>query len=126
MSNAGQPGRAGGPSILLVDDDHGVRLLLATTLRGRGYEVVEASSGIEALAIFDQHRQTIRLLITDVVMPDLRGPALANKIREAQPQLPVLFITGYNDRRDIGADDLLMHKPFTPHALANAVKTLIG
>lgn len=126
MTDAGQPGTTGGPSVLLVDDDHGVRILLATTLRGRGYQVVEASSGIEALALFDEHRQTIRLLITDVVMPDLRGPALAAKIRQAQPALPVLFITGYNDRRDIGADDLLMHKPFTPHALANAVKSLIG
>jgi two-component system cell cycle sensor histidine kinase/response regulator CckA len=112
--------------VLLVDDDDGVRLLLATTLRSRGYTVIEASSGMEALALYDEHREAIRLLITDVVMPELRGPALAVKIRETQPALPVLFITGYNDRRDIGADDLLMHKPFTPHALANAVKNLIG
>lgn len=125
MSDAGQPGKTGGRSVLLVDDDHGVRLLLATTLRSRGYHVVEASSGAEALALFDAH-PTIQLLITDVVMPDLRGPALAAKIRQTHPALPVLFITGYNDRRDIGADDLLMHKPFTPHALANAVKSLIG
>lgn len=120
------PGNGSAPSILLVDDDHGVRVLLATTLRGRGYSVVEASSGTEALTLFDQHWSTIKLLITDVVMPDLRGPALAARLREHQPSLPVLFITGYNDRRDIGADDLLMHKPFTPHALANAVKNLIG
>jgi two-component system cell cycle sensor histidine kinase/response regulator CckA len=126
MNDARQPGTPGGSSVLLVDDDHGVRLLLATTLRSRGYTVIEASGGIEALALHDQHRQAIRLLITDVVMPDLRGPALARKIRETHPGLPVLFITGYNDRRDIGADDLLMHKPFTPHALANAVKNLIG
>jgi len=126
MSDERQTAKTGGPSVLLVDDDDGVRLLLATTLRSRGYTVIEASSGIEALALHDEHREAIRLLITDVVMPELRGPALAIKIRETQPALPVLFITGYNDRRDIGADDLLMHKPFTPHALANAVKTLIG
>jgi two-component system, cell cycle sensor histidine kinase and response regulator CckA len=126
MSDARQPGTPGGPSVLLVDDDQGVRLLLATTLRSRGYHVIEASSGSEALALHDAHGHSIRLLITDVVMPDLRGPALASRIRQTQPGLPVLFITGYNDRRDIGADDLLMHKPFTPHALANAVKSLIG
>lgn len=126
MSESAPAEGIGNATILLVDDDNGVRSLLATTLRRHGYDVLEAADGIEALEVFGANHNRIRLLITDVVMPVLRGPALAMRIRELQPRMPVLFITGYTDRSDIQPDDLLMHKPFTPNALASAVKDLIG
>jgi two-component system, cell cycle sensor histidine kinase and response regulator CckA len=126
MDEAARNTEGSGTTILLADDDNGVRSLLATTLRSRGYEVIEASGGLPALELFGEHHTRIRLLITDVVMPDLRGPALATKVRQLQPRLPVLFITGYTDRNDIHADDLLMHKPFTPNALATAVKDILS
>ena len=105
------------PVILLADDEDGSRLVLATSLRRAGFEVLEAACGLEALALFDANAARIRLLITDVMMPDLRGPEV--------PALPVLYITGYGERQGIDQDDLLMHKPFMPSSFVAAVRKLL-
>ena len=92
------------PVILLADDEDGSRLVLATSLRRAGFEVLEAACGLEALALFDANAARIRLLITDVMMPDLRGP---------------------EERQGIDQDDLLMHKPFMPSSFVAAVRKLL-
>ena len=126
MTEQAEPQAAAGPAILLVEDEESLRRMLSAALRRAGYDVIEASGGNEALELFAANVGRVRLLVTDVKMADIRGPALATKIKEQVPRLPVLFITGYADREGIHADDLLMHKPFTPAAFVSAVKDLLG
>lgn len=118
----GAPGR---DTILLVDDDAGVRVLFGIMLRRSGYDVLEADGGHAALALFERHGSRISLLIADVVMPGLGGPALAARIKDMNPELPVLFITGYMHPEGIRASDLVMHKPFAPSLLAAKVKEIL-
>lgn len=114
-----------GPLVLVVDDDDGVRTLSAHVLRSRGYRVVEAANGTDALQAFDTLGAGIDLLITDVVMPDIRGPALAARLREVRPELPVLFISGYQPPGGLPAQAVLLAKPVTPIELAAKVKELL-
>lgn len=98
-------------------------------LSGAGYEVIVASSGREALAKFDQHPE-VRLLVTDVVMPEMDGPALAGLLLEKAPGLAVLYISGYSDEviahRGVLAPDVsLLEKPFTSHALLANVRHVL-
>ena len=118
---------AGRGSILLVEDEDGVRGIAAQLLQSFGYSVIEASDGEKALEIIKQHSGSIDLLISDVVMPGMDGPAL---LREARPWLTktrVMFISGYAERdlakaleddRDIS----FLPKPFTLKQLAERVK----
>ena len=125
------PARAatsGTESILLVEDNDAVRELAVQTLRGRGYTVIEARDGEEAL----QHvigGARVHLLVTDVVMPGLSGPNLAARLLQQIPRLRVLYMSGY------GADATAAHgtwggvpllqKPFTPSELAERVRTAL-
>jgi two-component system cell cycle sensor histidine kinase/response regulator CckA len=117
---------ASGPAVLLVEDEAPLRRLLSTTLRRAGYDVIEAAGGKEALELFAANTERILMLITDVKMPEVRGPALAARIREQAPALPVLFITGYAEREGISADDALLHKPFRPAVFVSTVKEILG
>ena len=83
--------------VLLVEDEHAVRRVLRLMLEAHGYKVLEASTPAEACRIFDQQPQDIRLLVTDVVMPEMNGPALAQRLAAIQPRLVVLFMSGYAD-----------------------------
>ncbi len=114
-----------GPAILLADDEEGSRTLLVTALRRSGFEVLEASCGLEALSLFDANASRIRLLVTDVVMPDLRGPDVAARLRLLMPALPVLYVTGYAERQGIDPADQLMHKPFTASSFIATVKRML-
>jgi nitrogen-specific signal transduction histidine kinase/ActR/RegA family two-component response regulator len=89
-----EPAR-GHETVLLVEDDEGVRGIVSAVLRRQGYTVIEASSPIDALELFDRHRESIDLLLTDVVMPIMNGPALAQRLVAIRPALRVLFISGY-------------------------------
>jgi two-component system, cell cycle sensor histidine kinase and response regulator CckA len=115
----------GRETILLVDDDPGVRVLFGIILRRSGYDVLEADSGSSALALFELHGSRIALLISDVVMPHLGGPALAAKIKNRNPDLPVIFITGYTNPAGIVEGDVVMQKPFSPATLAAKVKEIL-
>jgi len=118
---------AGRGSILLVEDEDGVRGIAAQLLQSFGYSVIEASDGEKALEIIKQHSGSIDLLISDVVMPGMDGPAL---LREARPWLTntrVMFISGYAERDLARAleDDRgisFLPKPFTLKQLAERVK----
>ena len=116
-----------GVTILVVDDDRAVLGLLQHTLSGAGYRVLAADSGWSALEAFDQSPEPVDLLLTDVIMPDLTGPVVAQRLRSKQPSLQVLFISGFHDA------DLVQHfvalkgftllpKPFTPHTLLRVVE----
>src|SRR4029079_8847358 len=98
-------------------------------LESQGYTVLEASGGSEALALLAEQDGQPDLLLTDVVMPGLNGPQLAQQVRRQLPPLPVLFMTGYTDEvlGAAGAEPApaLIKKPFTPEALLRAVDEAI-
>ena len=87
----------GSETILLVEDEDEVRAVLHQILVGKGYRVLQAASGEEALAISRLHRGPIHLLLTDVTMPEMKGPELAARLRAERPQTRVVFMSGYND-----------------------------
>jgi two-component system cell cycle sensor histidine kinase/response regulator CckA len=114
-------------TILVVDDEPGIRGLIRKILRREHYNVLEAVSGEDALTVALSQAGSIQLLLTDVIMPGLSGPELARRMCEASPDLKVLFISGY-----VGEDGTLpeklpfgftfLPKPFTLGALVNKVR----
>jgi PAS domain S-box-containing protein len=125
------PIRASGTeTILLVEDEDGVRSLMARTLREQGFEVWTAPNGIEALAIASRHQRPPDLLVTDVVMPGMTGRELADALRLEHPTLKVLFVSGYTDdallkRGVMEAREALLAKPFLPRELAARVRAIL-
>jgi two-component system, NtrC family, sensor kinase len=118
-----------GECILVVEDDAEVRAYVVETLRGLGYDVLEAAGGEAALALMDRHR-SISLLLTDVVMPGQNGRKLAEVARQRQASLKVLYMTGYSrnaivhqGRLDPGVE--LLQKPLTSEQLAAAVRKVL-
>ena len=117
--------------ILVVEDEEGVRRLTVDGLRDLNYTVIHASSGVDALKIFEESDQHISLLLTDVVMPQLTGKQLVDKARAIRPDLKTLFMTGYtrnsivhNGVIDPGVQ--LISKPFTLEQLAKKVRDCVG
>jgi CheY-like chemotaxis protein len=114
-------------TILLVDDEAGIRGLVRRILRREHYNVIEAGTGEEALAIAIQHPGPIHLLLTDVMMPGISGPQLAESVRGAFPSIKVVFISGYSQTPPTeklpGA--LLLQKPFTMTDLLRVVRQAI-
>lgn len=113
-------------TILAVDDDRSILGLLNATLGAAGYQVLTADGGWNAVEIFQNAPNPIDLLLTDVIMPDLTGPVLAERLRAEQPGLPVLFISGFHDadlvQRFVTAKGFtLLPKPFTVDALLRVV-----
>jgi two-component system cell cycle sensor histidine kinase/response regulator CckA len=119
----------GAGSIMLVEDDDAVRMFGARALRNKGYQVVEAGSGKAALALI-QRGDPIELLITDVVMPEMDGPALIREVRDLDPGIKVIFISGYTEdafrqRLDGDRDIDFLAKPFSLQELAVKVKDVM-
>lgn len=116
-------------TILLAEDETTVRLLIREVLSSLGYEVLETSNGVEALQAIEHHQKPISLLITDVVMPRMNGPELAQKIRLKQPDLAILFISGYADdaveKINISSAAFLP-KPFTVENLVRKIRETIS
>jgi signal transduction histidine kinase/CheY-like chemotaxis protein len=117
----------GHETILLVEDETEVRRLACEILRGCGYTVLDTGDPLEALLIAERHRGDISLLLSDVVMPAMRGPALVAELVPLEPEIRVLYMSGYTDGsvgRDgtIGAGAVFLQKPFTPESLAAAVR----
>src|SRR3954451_1592853 len=113
-------------TILVVDDDRNILGLLDTALGSAGYNVLTAEGGWNAVDVFQNSPNHIDLLLTDVIMPDLTGPVLAERLRSKQPGLPVLFISGFHDadlvQRFVTAKGFtLLPKPFTVDALLRVV-----
>ncbi len=119
------------PTLLLVEDEPALRLLVVTMLEEEGYLVLQAGNGLDAIALAERHRGEIDLLLTDVVMPRLSGPELAQELRALRPGLEVLFMSGYNDSRLVhrGVEQSnvnLLVKPFSPDELVAKVDELTG
>jgi two-component system, cell cycle sensor histidine kinase and response regulator CckA len=116
-------------TILLVEDDSSVRNLVGRVLRSRGYRVIEATTGEEALEIAREHTGPIDLLLTDLVMPRMSGRELALALTRSRARLPVLFMSGYSDEtvvHRVEAPDVgFLHKPFTPASLAEKVRAML-
>src|SRR3954467_8171500 len=113
-------------TILVVDDDHGVLGILEQALRMAGYRVLVADSGRSAIEVYQNAGEPIHLLLTDVIMPDLSGPVVAERLRRHQPDLQVLFISGFHDadlvQRFVTSKGFtLLPKPFTIEALLRVV-----
>ncbi|HXD33706.1 MAG TPA: PAS domain S-box protein [Pyrinomonadaceae bacterium] len=120
----------GTETILLVEDETVVRRMSSMILESNGYRVLQAADATEALAIFDQHRDEIELLLTDVIMPGMSGRVLAEKIGLIRAELPVLYMSGYTDdaivRHGLLCDGLeFLQKPFTSEVLTNKVRDVL-
>lgn len=114
-------------TILAVDDDVVVLGLLNTVLTSAGYRVLTADGGRNAIQAFESCDSEVDLLLTDVMMPDLTGPVVAQRLRAKQPDLSVLFISGFHDadmvQRFVTEQGFsLLPKPFTVDALLRVVE----
>lgn len=130
-----KPGQTSSPppsapeTILLVDDDKPLRDVTRKTLQQRGYMVLFAGDGEAALRVCKQHIDPIHLLLTDVVMPGLSGPKLAEHIVSLRPNIRILYTSGYTDAVTIpgglcpGVGFLV--KPFTAEALTQKVREIL-
>ncbi|HJZ92102.1 MAG TPA: PAS domain-containing protein [Gemmataceae bacterium] len=132
LAGPGSPPRVprGEEVILVAEDDESVRRMTVTALRSAGYQVLEACDGVDAEELFGQTRGRIDLLITDIVMPRMRGGELAMRLRAGAPELKVLFVSGYSDdeflRRGLRDHELVfLRKPFSPSELARKVRDLL-
>lgn len=111
VQNQMQEDLTGAASVLLVEDDEGVRMVNATLLRSGGYTVYEADSGVEALEVLDEQGEEIQLVVSDVVMPEMDGPTLLQEVRQRYPSMRFIFVSGYAE--DAFAKNLPEDQPFT-------------
>ena len=124
-----EPAR-GHETILLVEDEPAVRDLARDVLRAHGYTVLEARHGREALLISERHSGPIHLMLTDVVMPEMSGRELANRLASLRPTMPVIYMSGYTDAAVVHHGVLdpgttFLQKPFTPDALARKMRQVL-
>jgi two-component system cell cycle sensor histidine kinase/response regulator CckA len=121
----------GNRTILLAEDEEGVRKIAHYVLQMSGYQVLVAQDGREALEIAEKHADPIHLLVTDTVMPHMGGRELAKRLQPVHPEARVLFMSGYTDDA-VGSDDgapppgLFLQKPFTPQALVVKIHEAFG
>ena len=122
---------SGTEMVLLVEDEGPVRSILRMAMERRGYHVVEAATGVEALAVWHRHHDRIALLVTDMVMPvGLSGRELAEKFRIQNPNLRVLYVSGYTAEAaglpvSLGPGEAYLRKPLDPDELTRAVRMMI-
>lgn len=120
----------GTETVLVVEDEEAVRSLTCQVLRSKGYAVLEARHGADALDVVANHPQPIHLLLTDLVMPQIGGKELAQRLMADRSDLRVLYVSGYSDQILFGAEDLgsaatFLQKPFSPDRLARKVREIL-
>jgi DNA-binding NtrC family response regulator len=116
--------------ILLVEDDQRVRKLAAEILSRQGYQVLEASNGGEALLLCEQQERLIHLMLTDLLMPVMSGPELAQRLTPLRPGMKVLYMSGYADNLLsteglMDSDVNFIQKPFTVEGLSRKVREVL-
>ena len=119
----------GRETVLVVEDEDSVRRIMSTVLRRNGYTVLEAATPVIALEVFDRNTEEIDLLLTDVVMPVMSGPALAQRLVAIRPALRVLFVSGYASvpsHEIISPNVGFLSKPFQSAVLATRVREMLG
>jgi two-component system cell cycle sensor histidine kinase/response regulator CckA len=117
-------------TVLLVEDEEAVRSFASRALGQRGYHVLEAATGTEALELFAEHNRDVDLVVSDVVMPEMDGPTLMKRLRSERPDLKIIFISGYAEdsfRKNLpeNEDFMFLQKPFDLKELAAAVKAAL-
>ncbi len=122
-------GPKGSETILIADDEDGVRKLVHAVLATNGYTVIEAKDGRDALSAFENNRADVDLVLTDVVMPRMNGFELGERLNAIDPKLKVLYMSGFRDS-SIGnveedPDRVILQKPFTPNLLLSKVRELL-
>jgi PAS domain S-box-containing protein len=125
---AEEPASGAGETILVVEDEPVLREVIGENLRDRGYRVLEATGADEAISVFGGEAESVRLLLTDVVMPGVDGRNLADGLRLLKPGLKVLFMSGYTGDvlgRHLGPDDALIEKPFVVDELMRKVRACL-
>lgn len=125
------PMQTGTGTLLLVEDRLDVRALTAEILRGCGYKVLETEGPGEALALWQSRRDEIDLVITDVVMPEMTGPELVDRLKSLREDIKVLYVSGHASGSVLGegalsAGSAFLEKPFSPRKLAKAVHELLA
>jgi two-component system, cell cycle sensor histidine kinase and response regulator CckA len=119
-------------TILLVEDEEGLRQLNARGLTSRGYTVLEAGNGVEAIDVLEKSDGQVDLVVSDVVMPEMDGPTLLRELRSRNPTLKIIFVSGYAEdafQKHLPADGqqfAFLAKPFTLKQLVNAVKETLA
>ena len=118
-------------TILLVEDEEGLRALNARGLTSRGYTVLEAGNGVEAIELFEAQGGLVDLVVSDVVMPEMDGPTLLKELRKRNPALKIIFVSGYAEEAfekslPAGEQFSFLPKPFTLKQLVAAVKEIDG
>jgi two-component system cell cycle sensor histidine kinase/response regulator CckA len=121
----------GTETILVAEDEAALRALIRETLEQHGYKVLEAGDGKEAVRLSEQYPEPIHLLIADVVMPQMSGRQLTERVTAARPEIGVLYISGYTDdaiihHGVIDPDTAFLQKPFSPVALARKVRLTLS
>jgi two-component system cell cycle sensor histidine kinase/response regulator CckA len=124
------PDLTGAGTLLLVEDEDAVRLFSCRALRNKGYNVLEARSGEEALEVLNKEGDKVDLIVSDVVMPQMDGPTLYKHVREKWPNIKVIFVSGYTEDRlreqfTSGEVIYFLPKPFTLKQLAGKVKDVM-
>jgi PAS domain S-box-containing protein len=124
------PTKRGAETILLAEDEEGVRLLAGRILEAHGYQVLHARDGREALQICRQHTGPIHLLLSDVVMPNLNGRDLVLKASPLRPQMKIIYMSGYTDtvialHKILESGAAFLQKPFTPDLLVRTIREVL-
>jgi len=121
--------QSGTETILVVDDEESVRTLASRILRKSGYTVIEAKHGRDALLLADRHPNSIDLILTDVVMPEMDGPALVKEARVRFPDAKIIMMSGYAvselEPVEFPNDVVLLHKPFGSATLMRTVRDVL-
>jgi two-component system cell cycle sensor histidine kinase/response regulator CckA len=119
-------GTAGGKTILVAEDQDNVRRIIVRFLYGEGHRILEAASGLEALRVVEG-APSIDLLVTDVVMPQMTGPELSQRLRERWPGLRTVYTSGFaNEYLEVAPDALFVPKPFNRASLVNKVREALS
>jgi two-component system cell cycle sensor histidine kinase/response regulator CckA len=116
---------SGTETILLVEDEDGVRRVVETMLKRHGYNVLSFASSKDALAAAGQHSGIIHLLITDMVMPGMSGRKMAERLVESRPDMKVLYVSGFGDASLSQGDAHFLQKPFSTEELATKVREMM-
>ena len=130
-ASPGRPDAEGGSeTILVVEDQDDLRRLVSTVLQGKGYRVLDAGDGRDAIRIAEESLETIDLLLTDVIMPDITGKEVADRVRQSRPGIRVLFMSGYSGdviaRRGVLEGGVAyLPKPFTIAVLSAKVREVL-
>ncbi len=126
-----EPRQEGSPTVLLVEDEEGLRALAAKVLTANGYSVLEAADAAEAFEVDERHEGRVDLLLTDVVMPGLSGRELAERLLVRRPGMRVLYVSGY-PKETLGEQNVILEgtaflqKPFTPSSLIRKIESVLA